>query len=130
MSAALFRGIKEYISISESVLYTRYSAAHTKDICMVMTACHLGAKVVAYNRCANALDLVRRHGNTDSRSTAKNTKLALAADNRVCYLAGVNGIINAVLTVSAEILVSTALFVKVFFYGGYQVKAAVIASKR
>ena len=85
------------------------SCAHCEDVRVVVQPCHLGREAVAAEGCADALDLVCRDGNADAGAADYDALFALA----VCYRMGdrlaVNGIVAAILGVSAVVFVFNCL---------------------
>ena len=89
------------------------SCAHCEDVRVVVQPCHLGREAVAAEGRADALDLVCRDGNADAGAADYDALFALA----VCYRMGarlaVNGIVAAILGVSAVVFLFNASRVEV-----------------
>ena len=130
MASALKFRVKPRINYHKRKLASRYSAAETNDICVVMLLCHLCAVYIRAKRRAYSLKLVRRHRYADSRAAYEYTAVRIPVYDSLAYRAGAVGIISAFLLVNAVILIRYAVFFKMLYYMVLQLKAVVVAAYR
>ena len=130
MTTALKLGVKEHIDhlVGKSRAYN--SAAHAKDICIVVKSRIFCAEIIRAACRTHALYLVGSHADADSRAAAKNSEnLLVAVCNGVAYLERYFGIIyriSAVSTVIGDFI--SADLLKVLFNGLLKLISAMIGS--
>ena len=105
VAAALKLGVQERLDDALGQIRTRDARPEGEHVRVVVAAGHLGGQAVAAEGAADALDLVRGDGDADAGRADDDAAVTLAGGDAAGDLLAVDGIVDALRAVAAEVLI-------------------------